>query len=141
MKFLSSYFDSKTKKTIVTLVDKNGIYIGQAKVHPDDINNINELAGCRLAQKRAWLQKLKKELYNKKIMLKTIQNLKNDIENNCSYYYNSKIQRRINLKLRDYSKQIIELEESIALLQTEIKKDIEIRDKLINRTKKDKKNK
>ena len=145
MKFLYGYFHPETGQSVVALSDKYGIYTGQAKVHPDDKQFASQYAGCRLAEKRAWIQKLRTELRRKKIQLKTIQNLRDDILINCHLdkisNSSEQILHRIKLKLRDYSNEIKELNENINLLSYEIKKDIEIRDNLIKRTKTDKKNK
>ena len=134
MKFLYSYFFPETGESTVALSDKNGVYIGTAKLHPQDKEFASEYAGCRLAQKRAWIQYLQRQLRIKKIQLKTIKNLIKDINLNCNSI-DPKIQRRFNLKLRDYTNEIQELTNNINLLNEEIKKDIKIRDSLIERTK------
>lgn len=133
MKFLYSYFQKATGKSIVALADKYQRYIGQAKLHPDDKEYPSEYAGCRLAQKRAWVKYLRSECRRKKIMLQTIKNLNKDIQLNCQEI-NPKIQRRINLKLRDYTEEITELKDSIIELENQIKKDISTRDNLIKRS-------
>ena len=143
MKFLYGYFHPETGESVVALADKYGVYTGQAKLHPEDTKFASEYAGCRLAEKRAWLQYLYKQRRIKKLQLKTIQNLRDDILINFHLDKNSdstkKICRRIKLKLRDYSNEIKELTNDIDLLSSDIKKDIKIRDDLIKRTKIDKK--
>lgn len=134
MKFLYGYFHPETGESVVALADKYDIYIGEAKLHPDDKKYASELCGCRLAQGRAWLQALIKELRRKKIMLQTIKTLNKDIQLNCKNI-DPKIQRRINLKIRDYNKQISELKSDITKLKTAIIKDIEIRDEIIKTSK------
>lgn len=137
MKFLYGYFDQKTGKSKVALSNKNGIYIGEAKLHPEDKDNVSHFVGCRLAEKRAWINFLKKQLYRKKIQLDTIRNLNKDIKINCGENIDSKVQRRIKLKLRDYTNEIIEIEDTIKELQKTLKQDIKIRDRLLNKNKKD----
>lgn len=138
MKFLYSYFFPQTGESTVALANKDGVYLGTAKLHPDDKNFASEYAGCRLAQRRAWLQYLFKERRKNKLQLQTIRNLKQDILLNCNNIQQTDdikaINRRINLKLRDYSNNIEALTENIKLLTKEIEKDIEIRDSLIKRT-------
>ena len=56
-------------------------------------------------------------------MLQTIKNLNKDIQINCQKI-DPKIQRRINLKLRDYNQEIIEIQDNIKQLKQSIAKDI-----------------
>lgn len=133
MKLSYEYFNKDTGEAIITLKNKYGSYTGKAQTHPDDKPYINELVGCRLAEKRAWLVYFKKELQRQKIKLNTLQNLNKDIQNTFSDKINPAIQRRINLKLRDYSNNIIELNQTIFEIKNSIKKDIELRDSLIKR--------
>lgn len=134
MKLLYSYFFPTTGESTVALANRDGVYIGSAKLHPDDKNTASQFAGCRLAEYRAWLKYLHKERTRNKIQLKTIKNLNKDIQLNCSSI-DPKIQRRINLKIRDYNNKIQELTDNIKELQNKIKKDIEIRDSFLKRTK------
>ena len=134
MKLLYSYFFPATGESTVAIANRDGVYIGSAKLHPDDKNSASQFAGCRLAECRAWLQYLHKELSRQKLMLKTIQNLKRDIDLH-SPNIDQQTQRRINLKLRDYSNNIQSLKDDIKQLENKIKKDIEIRDSLLKRTK------
>ena len=134
MKLLYSYFFPATGESTVAIVNRDGVYIGSAKLHPDDKNSASQFAGCRLAECRAWLQYLHKELSRQKLMLKTIQNLKKDIALH-SPNIDQQTQRRINLKLRDYSNNIQSLKDDIKQLENKIKKDIEIRDSLLKRAK------
>ena len=138
MKFLYGYFHPDTGQSIVALANKNGVYVGQAKVHPEDKEHVSKFAGCRLAEARAWLKYLLSEVRRKKIMLQTIKNLNKDIQINCQKI-DPKIQRRINLKLRDYNQEIIEIQDNIKQLKQSIAKDIQDRDKLIKRSKLNKK--
>lgn len=77
---------------------------------------------------------MKKERRKKKLQLDTIKKLNNDIKLNCENI-DSKIQKRINLKIRDYYNEIQELNNNINWLETKIKKDIEIRNVILKRTK------
>ena len=140
MKFLHEFFNKDTGVTVITLSDKYNVYTGEAKTHPDDKPYMNEFVGCRLAEKRAWLIFYKEELKRQTIKLQAIENLNNDIKHNVKGPIDPKIQRRINLKLRDYNNNIIELKNTIHDIKFNIKKDIELRDSLIDkrRTKEDK---
>ena len=134
MKFLYGYFHPDTGQSIVALANKDGVYVGQAKLHPEDKKYASKFAGCRLAEARAWLKYLINEVRRKKIMLRTVQNLNKDIHKNCKDI-NPQVQHRINLKIRDYNKEIAELKTNIDLLKEQISKDIKIRDDIINRSK------
>ena len=138
MKLLYSSFDPQTGKSIVALTDKNNnTYIGQARLHPDDKNNASNLFGCRLAEKRAWIKYFKEEYKKKKIELNTIKQLNNDIKYNYRVYTPKKIQRRINIKLRDYSNEINEIKNNIEILEKELIQEIKTRDKILYKIKKD----
>lgn len=63
-------------------------------------------------------------------MLAAIENLNKDIQSTCSNI-DPKIQRRINLKLRDYNKDIQELTSQIEEIKNQILKDIKVRDNII----------
>ena len=58
MKFLYSYFFPDTGESVAALKNKDGLYIGSAKLHPDDKNTASQFAGCRLAEYRAWIKYL-----------------------------------------------------------------------------------
>ena len=130
MKFLYSYFDPQTGKSIVILADKYGIYTGQAKLHPADKNFISQITGGRLAEQRAQIKCLQSKYKRKKIELKTIQKLNKDIKINCKNI-DPKIQRRINLKLRDYTNEINEIKNNIFTLQKDITEGIKLKDKIL----------
>lgn len=137
MKFLYGLFDPQTGESTVVLSKQGELFKGKARLHPDDKNSANELTGCRLAQHRAWIKYLQNERKKKKIMLKAIQNLNKDIKQNCSSIHPS-IQRRINLKLRDYSNEVKYLSTEITSLTQDLTKSIKFRDKLLERSKQDK---
>lgn len=134
MKLLYSYFYPQTGESVSVLSNKNGTYTGSAKLHPDDQNVASQYAGCRLAEYRAWIKYLKSERRNNKIKLNTIKQLNKEINLYCPNI-NQKIQRRINLKIRDYYNNIQEINNEIQQLQTKIKKDIETRDLILKRAK------
>lgn len=134
MKLLYSYFYPQTGESVSVLSNKNGTYTGSAKLHPDDQNVASQYAGCRLAEYRAWIKYLKSERRNNKIKLDTIKQLNKEINLYCPDI-NQKIQRRINLKIRDYYNNIQEINDEIQQLQTKIKKDIETRDLILKRAK------
>ena len=136
MKFLYGFFNRQTGESIVTLSNQGELFIGRAQLHPDDKNSANELTGCRLAEHRAWIKIFQNERKKKKIMLKAIQNLNQDIKQNCSSIDPS-IQRRINLKLRDYTNEVQELSNQIDFLTKSLFKSIKARDELLKRSKQD----
>ena len=140
MKFLYGYFHPDTGQSIVALANKNGIYTGEARLHPEDKQYASKFAGCRLAEARAWMKFLSAEIRRKKIMLHTVQNLNRDIQKHCKDI-NPEVQHRINLKLRDYTKEIKELTENIAEIKKQIAEDIKRRDDINNIIKRSKSNK
>lgn len=71
-------------------------------------------------------------------MLKAIKNLNKDIQYNCQFI-DPKIQHRINLKIRDYNNEILQLQNDISQLKKSIEENIQTRDKIIARSKPSKK--
>lgn len=144
MKFLYSYFFPQTGESVVALQDRYGVYLGEAKLHPDDVLYGSEYAGCRLAEQRAWLKYYKKKLSRLKIRRDTIKSLEQEIISNC-YYKESppptakQINHRIDCAYKSYDLQIKQIEQEIDILNQTIKNGINIRDKIIERTKKDNK--
>ena len=134
MKLLYSYFYPQTGESISVLSNKDGTYTGSAKLHPDDQKVASQYAGCRLAEYRAWIKYLKSERRNNKIKLNTVKQLNKEISLYCPDV-DQKIQRRINLKIRDYYNNIQKINNEIQQLQTRIKKDIETRDLILKRAK------
>lgn len=139
MKFLYGYFNEQTGESIVTLANKYGHYTGYAYLHPDDKNNASQYAGCDLAEKRAWLDSLRKDHRRIKFQLKAIQNLAKDININCDYI-DPKIKRRFNIQLKLYQSALDEIEEEIKELNESIEKSIKIREEILNRTKQNNQN-
>lgn len=127
MKIIYSLFDKKTGKSIVKLADKRGVYQGEAKLHPNDKNYISYYTGCDIAEDRAWINFFKKEKRRIQAMLDATKRLKKDILLNCENI-DKQILKRINLQLRDLTK---EKEENIKFekkLNDTIKERIKKRD-------------
>lgn len=134
MKFLYGYFNQNTGESNVALADRYGTYVGQAKLHPDDKINASEYMGCGLAQKRAWIKALKNRRRRTKIKLNTIKNLIKDIDQNCSNLTNlPAFKKRLNLKLKYYNKEIEDINNDIDEINKNIKKRIEIRNKILQK--------
>lgn len=140
MKFYSSNFNAETGKSIVIFKHDNNTYIGTAQAAEEDMSHLNRFLGCNLAERRAWIKYFMDERRKYKNKLKAIQHLNKDIKNVCGEI-DPKIQRRINLCLRDYSAQINFFSEYITSLKKCNKEDTKVRDNLFNkiRTKENKK--
>ena len=131
MKFIYGYFDKNTGKSTVILSDRYGEYIGQAKLHPNDKKYASEFTGCSIAQARAQIKMLQKRRNYLKIKLEAIKNLIKDIEINYPTPLDDyKLKRRFNLQIKNYTNEIVNINNSIKDIQIGIKKRIEIKDKL-----------
>jgi len=97
-------------------------------LHPDDRDNVSNLAGCRIAEDRAIIKYLKALLKNKKIALKTINHIYKDLCDND--IYNEKIFHRLDLQIRDKNNEINILKEEIKDIEKNIQKNISLRDKI-----------
>lgn len=136
-KVVDSFTDEKSGKCGVTIQTKYGHFKGLAKCHPDDMNVFSMYAGDKYAELRA-LQAYGRERYKQeKIKLKTLKELYNDIEHFLPEEMNSKIIKRINFQIRDCENRMEDYEYSINSLEETLNNIIEMRDKILLRTKKD----
>lgn len=129
MKFLYGYFDQETGKSQVGLVDKYGRYIGYAYLHPDDKNNASRFMGCRLAQQRAWIKGLQTRRRVFKLKIQTIIEVYKDLQKNCDISEKG-ITQRFYYRIKCYDNEIKELEQQIQDIKNDIKKRIQMRDKI-----------
>ena len=137
MKLIKAEFNRESGESIVILQNKNGQYIGKARLHPEDKEFANEFTGCRLAEQRAWLDFYKKELNKTKIKLKTLENFYKDFILYEKEYCSS-ARERIKIHIKHYKNYIEELKTEITKNKEHIKKSIEIRNSLIKKIKEDK---
>ena len=130
MKLVSANYNPGTGESIVRLGNKYGTYEGRAKIHKEEANP-SSYAGCYIAELRAWLKYFQTQLSRKKAMLAAAQHLKQDIAINC--YENEDINHRINLTIRDYSKEIEDIKKELVVIRKTIKDYILNRDKLLKK--------
>ena len=131
MKFLYGYFDQETGKSQVGVADKYGKYVGYAYLHPDDKNNASKFMGCRLAQQRAWIKGLQTRRRIFKIKIQTIIEVYKDLQKNCDI--SGEITQRFYYRIKCYDNEIKELEQQIQDIKDDIKKRIQIREKIIKK--------
>lgn len=137
MKFICGYYNDQTGESTVTLANKYGQYTGYAYLHPDDKESASEYAGCNLAQKRAWLDSMRKDRRRISFQLKAIQNLYKDIKQNVKDP-DPKIIKRFQIQIKLYKSALAEINGDIQELQNLIQKTIEIRDSILKRSKQNK---
>ena len=130
MKLVLADYNPNTGISRVRIANKYGTYEGIAKTHPEE-NHKSNLAGCYIAELRAWLKFYKKQLPKKKVVLKTLKNLKRDILDNC--YENKDIMKRVNLAIRNTDNEIKEIKESIKVIEENIVNYIKSRDELLKK--------
>ena len=130
MKLVYSNFDKETGISTVILQNRNGRYIGTARLHPEDKGS--EIAGCSLAEKRAWINYYKSEIKRDKIKLKEILSIKKDIIINDSYYENPAL-IRINIRIKYLSNQIKTFTERLDKIQNYIDQSIKIRKNILDK--------
>lgn len=140
MKFLYGYYNDQTGESTVTLANKYGQYTGYAYLHPDDKESASEYAGCNLAQKRAWLDSLRKDRRRISFQLKAIKNLYKDIKHNVQDP-DPKITKRFQIQIKLYQTALTEINSDIQELQNLIKKTIETRASILKRSKENKSDK
>lgn len=111
MKMIYNHYDSETGISKVVLADKRGKYTGKAKLNPNEKNTESRFAGLRLAEYRAWINYFKSEVRRIREKLNTVKSLKKDMDEYDNP--NKKVQRRVNLKIRDYSQELTDLKKAI----------------------------
>ena len=129
MKMIYSEFDQSTGISTVILQNRKDRYIGKAKIHPEDINYISKITGCKIAEYRAWLQYFKKEVKEAKIKLKALLALKKDISINCPFQEENEnlLLKRLNINIKYYEKLLETHQLAIENIKNKIKDDIKIR--------------
>lgn len=132
MKIINFEFNPDTKITKIVLADKYGQYIGTAKLHPDD--TYSHIVGGNIAEQRALIKKFSEDIKRYRHMLKAIKDLQKDIQNN-NLNIDSKINRRFNIFIRNYSQEISFLKEDISEIKKGIKEALELRNKIIEKSK------
>jgi hypothetical protein len=131
MKLISSDFNKNTGISTVILQNRNGRYTGTAKLHPEDKGS--EIAGCLLAEKRAWIKYYKAELKRNKIQLQEATRLKKDIVSYDSFGFLCNAIHRIDVRINFLTKERKELAENLEQIQQSIKKSIEIRKTILEK--------
>ena len=132
MKFISADYNPNTGISRVKIGNKYGTYEGIAKVHPEEEHK-SHLAGCHIAEIRAYLNFFKTQLPRKKAALKEIEKLKKDITINC--YENKDVMKRINLAIRNTTNEIEELKMNIQEAQDALANYLKTREEFLNKTK------
>lgn len=151
MKLVSAEFNKEAGVSTVVLQNKNGRYVGKAKLAPEDADVASEFAGCRIAEQRAWINYYKTEIRRAKIKLKAIDELWADMHVNATpwkYFDPPKLHFMDIIKIdaeyydrvfkmrKRYEDYIKEMETCIEILQNTIKLDIKDRDKVVKLFKK-----
>lgn len=139
-KIISSWSNSDSGMSSVSIQNKYGIFHGMSFCAPEDLDSFSPYAGERYAENRAAASYAKFRYKQEIIKLKTIQNLLKDIENDskCSAEENKYTIRRLKLKLRDYSQSASDWKNLAYYLNKSIKTQDEERQKILLRTKKKK---
>ena len=130
MKLISASYTPGTGESIVKIGNKYGTFEGRAKVHNNE-KHVSNYAGCYIAELRAWLKYFQTQLSRKKAMLKATETLKKDISVNC--YENEDINHRINLAIRDYTKEISDIKKELEDIRKTINEYIKRRDEILKK--------
>lgn len=139
-KILKEHSNFATGSSVFSFQNKYGKFCGWAWCNPEDMEHYSQYAGTRYAEIRAMEQYALFRLKQEKIKLQTIKNLLKDIEydKKCSTEKNSRLMRRIKIKLRDYSQTVEDWNNLYEHLSTAIEIQDEERQKILNRTNKEK---
>lgn len=132
MKFISSSYDKTTGKAIVIIQHLGKKFEGTATVHPADIENASEYAGCSYAETRAIIKALK---YERKILkedIKVCNKFVKAIECYSKFNKEDESAKSIYKQLNIKKKKIEELTKKINDLTEGIKIAVKKRETILN---------
>lgn len=124
-------FDKKSGISTVTIQNKYGHFNGTAWCHPDDMNNFSMFQGERIALNRANINFCKHRIVQEKAKLKVLKEL-------YSPYYENFLKKTFNNKIKECKETIENYQNSIIILKNSIKLMDEERQKILQRSKKNK---
>lgn len=129
MRLIENSYNQETGITTIVLADKFGKYTGTAKLHPQDV--YSKFVGCNIAEARAEIKSLKNRKKYLKVKLKTLKELEKEYLN-----IGLELNKILINKINYYTKEILKINQTILLIESELYKYIKTREKIINRTKK-----
>ena len=135
IKMIKSNFDEITGISEVTIATDIGEFSGTSKLHDEDRNISSSFAGCQYAEMKAIIKymKYKVKIINERI--KGLDNCRKTLENKKNYNHNSDENRTIRKQIYILNKQKQELKNKIFSLHDRMMKNMEQREKIINKIK------
>lgn len=127
VKMVDCEYDEEHGVAIVTLQHQNKLYVGAAKVHPDDKDVASEMAGCTIAELRARQLIYKDRIYVKRIERDSLMRLKEDLFVNVLDKMNTEVLHRINIAINNADKEIGEYYDEIRFIDNWIPAYVEKR--------------
>lgn len=135
IKMIKSNFDEMTGISEVTIATDIGEFSGTSKLHDEDRNISSSFAGCQYAEMKAIIKYMK---YRVKIInerIKGLDNCRKTLENKKNYNHNSDENRTIRKQIYILNKQKQELKNKIFSLHDRMMRNMEQREKIINKIK------
>lgn len=135
IKMIKSNFDEITGISEVTIATDIGEFSGISKLHDEDRNISSSFAGCQYAEMKAIIKymKYKVKIINERI--KGLDNCRKTLENKKNYNHNSDENRTIRKQIYILNKQKQELKNKIFSLHNRMMRNMEQREKIINKIK------
>ena len=135
IKMIKSNFDEMTGISEVTIATDIGEFSGTSKLHDEDRNISSSFAGCQYAEMKAIIKymKYKVKIINERI--KGLDNCRKTLENKKNYNHNSDENRTIRKQIYILNKQKQELKNKIFSLHDRMMRNMEQREKIINKIK------
>lgn len=133
-KVINEIYDKNTGYSEVTIQNKYGRFTGTAQCHPNDLKSYSAYTGARYAEIRATCNYAKFRYNQEKIKLKAIKDFKKQLLNN-NIFIDKKIERQLNLKIRDYTQSTSDWENLYKYLNRRIPELDKEREKILSRTK------
>lgn len=135
IKLLNSNYDENIGISNVTILTEYGQFSGTSKLHEEDRHISSSFAGCQYAEMKAIIKymKYKVKIINERI--KGLDNCRKTLENKKNYNHNSDENRTIRKQIYILNKQKQELKNKIFSLHDRMMRNMEQREKIINKIK------
>ena len=125
-KFLDSEYDEIQGLSSVVIKMNGELFEGKARLHPDDKEKASAYAGCRFAEKRAYIKGLKSLLKEEREKCDLYRNFVKSCENYKNWDRESPIAKdvykQLNIRIKEVNKIVDKINLEIDALDREIRR-------------------
>lgn len=138
MKLKRSKFNEYNGVSVVMLENHGKTYTGEAILHPDDWEHMSKYAGCRIAEKRAYIKYWQEKRHEARLKRDALISFYKDLSNVAvtnNHTISNFVIKRICVHINYWNEAYKDAKYKVDYLKTSIESEIKTREKLINRTK------